>query len=67
MARLTAVVWVVAITLLLTTVGAVAGPSANADDLIGIAIGVLAAGLVLSARLAVHDTPTVHPGLTDYR
>ena len=67
MARIAAVVWVIAIALLLTTATAAEGPNADSHDLIGIAVGVLAAGLVLSARLAVEDAPLPRPGITDYR
>lgn len=64
MARAAAVVWVVALAALFAAAGAAEAPMGH-NDAVGLAVAVLAAGLVLSARLGA-GPPDRQRGTTDY-
>jgi hypothetical protein len=65
MGHAAAVAWGVALAVLVGTVG-VAEVGAEGHDLLGLAVAVLAAGLVLSARLGAVDVAGPSLGVTDY-
>jgi len=67
MGRMAGVVWLMVLALVIDTASAAESGAMAHLDIAGIAVAMLSAALVLTARLSAHDGPaTVRSALVDY-